>query len=541
MKATVLRGFPLSRRRFLSVTLPLAAAPWLSGKQMNLWAPTAGSSSRDFSVCINADIITADPGLLDVLAAAGVNAIWIATYFYGYWPYDKNKIRYAKQLVEQKGMAAFAITIPFGHPGDSLDTGNEAFPLVSPPNWPRTVDINGKVYAGTTLGDIVTTENESALSEIAGMKFSQCMLDDDFRIARLPGVIGGSFDTATRELFMKEGGYAPYQWDELLQNIRERRLTKIVRHWLDGYCNRMTASFRKQQKAFGGELGFMVMYLGAEKAGIRLADYPDINVRVGEAHFDDKALLQPRGWTNELFSVLFHRRYIKPERAWSETTAFPADALSAQNMSAKLVISTIADVRHTIFMSGLSPLPQHYWSTLATAMRTQKSLHEKISGHRLKGPLKHFWGEAARYVGKDNPYSLWLASGIPFEVIETLEQGKDGWIFMSNEDYDHLDAHPENIIFIVREGVKKMNDQVLTVKENLNDIWQWKDTVKAQLKKDKIPYIAEHHPAVCAWYPQPGFVLVWNLAPGPAALTLVYGNRRITRQYQAMESVLIKL
>jgi hypothetical protein len=60
---------------------------------------------------------------------------------------------------------------------------------------------------------------------------------------------------------------------------------------------------------------------------------------------------------DELFSVLFHRRFADPQRCYSETTAFPADRLSAANMAAKLVISTLADVRHTMFMSGLTPFP----------------------------------------------------------------------------------------------------------------------------------------------------------------------------------------
>src|SRR6266568_2596928 len=31
--------------------------------------------------------------------------------------------------------------------------------------------------------------------------------------------------------------------------------------------------------------------------------------------------------------------------------------------------------------------------------------------------FKHVWGEAQRYVGDDKPFSLCLATGVPFEVV----------------------------------------------------------------------------------------------------------------------------
>src|SRR5690606_35265332 len=142
-----------------------------------------------------------------------------------------------------------------------------------------------------------------------------------------------------------------------------------------------TASFRAMQVAAPNiDLGNMVMYLGAEKAGIRLTDYSNVPVRVGELMFDDKSFAPVKGKTDELFSVLFHRRFIAPERAFSETTAFPSDKLSAANMAAKLTISTIADVRNTMYMSGVTPFPVTHWETLAPAMKHQSKLHDALAG-----------------------------------------------------------------------------------------------------------------------------------------------------------------
>ena len=65
--------------------------------------------------------------------------------------------------------------------------------------------------------------------------------------------------------------------------------------------------------------------------------------------FNDKSFAPVKGKTDELFSSLFHRRFVSPELAYSETTAFPADKLSASNMAAKLSVSLLSDVHNTMF------------------------------------------------------------------------------------------------------------------------------------------------------------------------------------------------
>ena len=119
--------------------------------------------------------------------------------------------------------------------------------------------------------------------------------------------------------------------------------------------------------------------------------------------FDDRSFAPVKGKTDELFSSLFHRRFVRPELAFSETTAYPADQLSARNMAAKLAVSTLSDVRNTMFMSGMTAFPREHWQTLAPAMKHHQELHRKVAGHRPKGPLKHFWGEASRLRGRRQP------------------------------------------------------------------------------------------------------------------------------------------
>ena len=534
---------PASRRSFIKTGLTGLFLPVLApGLSSTFELSLLGNNQRDFSVCITADAILENPAMVKMVADAGVNRVWIATYFYGYWPWDKEKIKRARKAILESGMEAAAITLPFGHPGDALNPKEDNFPLISPDTWSRSVDIDGKRYAGTTVSPLANKENAVALRELKGMKFPLCILDDDFRIARSPGTIGGNFDDANQQVFIRKGGYGPGAWKQLTEEIRARQLTPMVRAWVNWQCDLLTESFLVQQNGFGAGLGFMAMYLCSEKAGIRFSDYKNVPVRVGEAHFTDKSLATPKGWTDELFSVLFHRRFIAPENAWSETTAFPADAVSAENMAAKLTISTIADVRHTTFMSGLVTLPDSYWRILGPAITKQKELHNAVAGHKPQGPFKHYWGEMSRFVGRDLPYSLWLALGVPFEVIDDLKSNKDGWVFVSDEDCAQVTKDNRLEYLVARpEAVLTKNIRIQRIEEDLTTLWKWRKTILASLDTSKIPYVIEESPSVCAWYPGAKCLIVWNLTDKSQNLAVQYNGKTYSESFSPMGSIKINL
>jgi hypothetical protein len=203
-------------------------------------------------------------------------------------------------------------------------------------------------------------------------------------------------------------------------------------------------------------------------------------------------------------------RFVLPELAYSETTTYPQDALSAKNMAAKLSISLFSDVRNTMFMSGLQPFPVAYWETLAPAMKKSARIHEKIAGLKPGGPFKHFWGWDSRLVGRDKPFSLFLASGIPFEVID--EMAEDGWVFLSNEDArsvaeGRLRSGSNNLV--VRKEAEVEGDHFIQMDETLEDIFTFKRSVIPTLKN--IPYVAGKTPAIFSWYPSANKALLWNV------------------------------
>ncbi len=497
----------------------------------------AGTTVRNFHVCLAPPVVVADPDLLKIVQRAGVGSVWLAGFFSGHHPSPASLLSHARRCVESAGMAAHLINIPLGHPGDSLGSSDGGFPLTPPVHWQTGRSADGRAYAGTSLHPPATVENRAALQGLRKQGFQRCFLDDDFRLARGPGEIGGCYCAEHRRRFLESGGYPAGRWDALLEDVRSRRLTPLLRSWTEFTCDELTGSFRAQQRGFQGELGIMVMYLGAEKAGIRLKDYAGVPLRVGELMFDDGSFGSVKGKTDELFSALFHRRYASPWKAFSETTAYPANRLSAQNMAAKLAVSTLADVRHTMFMSGLTPFPREHWATLAPSIKAQARIHHQIAGHRPRGPFKHYWGEAQRRVGNDQPFSLWLAIGVPFEV--TDEVRGEGCTFLSDSDAEVVRAKGSADVtrLMCRDSASPFPKGCRTVREGLTELFAWKRELRDQLRK--VPHILEDEPAVCAWYPEARRVLVWNLSVERKTLTLAHdkNRRELSVEPLALESL----
>jgi hypothetical protein len=261
--------------------------------------------------------------------------------------------------------------------------------------------------------------------------------------------------------------------------------------------------------------------------------------------FDDASFAPIKGKTNELFSVLFHRRYAAPALAYSETTAWPAEKLSANNMAAKLATSTIADVRNTMFMSGIRPFPRTHWDTLAPAMREQALTHRRVMGHKPHGPLKHFWGRHSRYVGDDNPYSLFLAMGIPFEVIDSASiDAGDGWIFLADADARGVAGGEVTVQgraeLVYRPEAQVRLDRGHAVAESPAELAKLKQDILS--KTTGYPYVEEDTPVVCAWYPTAQRVLLWNLAETPQTVSLSLtkiGHGRRSVLIQSLSTALI--
>lgn len=303
-------------------------------------------------------------------------------FFYGHWPYALDRMASAKKKAEAAGLRIHLINIPLGHPGDSLGSTQGSVPLTPPKHWKMGTKADGNQHSGTSLHPPATAENVKAIETMLALGRADLFLDDDFRLAVSPGMVGGCYCDEHKAAFCKVSGFTDQQWTALKSDALARHLTPDLKTYINFSCDELTASFRAQQTAHKtGRMGNMIMFMGSEKAGIRLTDYKDALFRVGESHFDDNSFGSLKGKCDELFSVLFHRRFTTSELAFSETTAYPHDQLSSKNLAAKLSISTISDTRNSMFMSGLTPFPAQHWSVLKPSMKKNAEIHARIAGH----------------------------------------------------------------------------------------------------------------------------------------------------------------
>jgi hypothetical protein len=509
-----------SRREFLQACGAIGTAAWLAPAMAQQKAPTA---VRTYHLTVIPHAPEPDPGLLEAVQHAGVTDLWLGVYGCGTWYFDLERTKTWRKRIEARGMRAHVLTMPLGHPGFGL-----------PKHWRAATAIDGKQFTGTSLHRPATEDTCEALRQMAAAGVQRVFVDDDFRLAAAPGQIGGCFCPEHKQAFLQRHGYGEAQWRELLEAIAHRALTPVLRAWVEFNCDQLTESFRAQQKAAPGiQLGIMVMFFGSEKGGIRLIDYRGAPMRVGENRFDDASFASIEAKVDELFSSLFHRRFVTPELAFSETTAYPEKQLSLKNKVAKLAVATLSDVRNTMFMCDF---PKEDWPTLGPAMKRHADIHARIAGHAARGPLKHYWGEASRYVGDDNPYSMFLALGIPFEV--TGEPAADGFTFLSDADAQTVGATRSPGTVWVARPANGRPAGVRILPDSLPGLYALKRELRPQL--ERVPHVENEVPVVCAWYPTARAVVLWNLGEHRVEPTLRYGSARRTIGIDGLDVALIE-
>jgi hypothetical protein len=173
-------------------------------------------------------------------------------------------------------------------------------------------------------------------------------------------------------------------------------------------------------------------------------------------------------------------------------------------------------------------------------MRKQAEFHRQLAGHRPAGPFKHYWGEHSRWVGNADPYSLFLATGIPFEVTE--EPASDGWTFLSDADARAAaegSLRSKGTVFVSREKGAHGSSEVRPLEETLPDLYAMKKEILPKLE-ESVPYVEQDTPVVCAWYPTAQCVLLWNLSEEAWDLTVKHRGQQREVKLGPLDSVLLK-
>ena len=500
------------------------------------------STERTYHISCEIDMFDQYDSLLDVWKDAGVTDAWLGVWYYGHFPYPWDKFDYWLFQLKEHGFRPHLGSVPFCHGGGSLDPLDSEFPNLPPKHWKTAKRWDGSENWGWSWHSPADVEGAEAIKTLYKRYGAfNYFLDDDFRFSSSPAEIGGCVCDECKADFLKTSGLDASRWNETLDDVRNNSDTPLLRAWVDYFCDRLTQCFRTYRDAVSQvDVGIMVMYMGCERGGIRLDDYRDALFRVGEGGFSDSWFESIKFKTIELFSSLFHRRFCEPGRAFSETTVFPERKLSAENMAAKLSVSTISDVRNTCFMSGLRAIPPEYWPILSKRMALEKKFHAKLVGQKLRGPFKHYYGPASRYLGGENAYSLFLALGTPFEVCDEIP--KDGWTFLSDPDANEVErgglSSPGSTL-IAR--VKSSSDRFIEVSEDIDALFKFRRSIVSDLQKNSIPYVEEETPIVLAWYPDVNLAYLWNLNNSVIQLHVRVGEKRIATKLEGRGSALIEI
>ena len=130
--------------------------------------------------------------------------------------------------------------------------------------------------------------------------------------------------------------------------------------------------FVKKTVPEGMTPGIMVMYNGDRRHGVDIARikaaFPDLLVRVGEAHFEDASFTAKGAQQAITRSIQTHLGLVgSVQNAFSESTVYPENALSPENLVQKLRVEICAGLRNLYLMSGFFFLAEPYWQAIAAA------------------------------------------------------------------------------------------------------------------------------------------------------------------------------
>lgn len=460
---------------------------------------------------------------------AGVTDIWFTHYAFGGWQQDWDSFDKMAERVQSCGMTPHVVSVPFGHPTFS------PYEEMKQHGWKPSHYISGNVLWGCSChapADRTCVLFNRKIADHCGP--CDIFLDDDFRCSQGPGDIGGCICPECQADFFKQTGFAESRWDELLDHLRASRNIPDVRLWIDYQCDRLTKIFRDTEAASPEvDFGIMVMGMGSERAGVRLDAYRNKLLRVGEWMFTDDQYNSTKNKTIELFSSLFHTRFSTPGRLFSETSI--VRPLSAENLSSKLAVATLSEVRNTMFFC---PIPPEYWTILAPRMKQEARFHKQILNQKAQGPFKHFWGTDDRYMAGYDAYSLFLALGVPFEVCDTLP--KDGWTFLGSASADAMESgrlESPGTKCIARIG--SQSGRFTEIPEQFEELFKFRRTLLDNFQQQEIPYIEEETPAVLGWYPGSKALLIWNIEATPKTIHVRKGKQTAGLSLAPLDSAML--
>lgn len=502
--------------------------------------------SLDAAIVLDAD---RGPETLGMLKDAGVNTVWLYGFFFGKLWSPVEEMAKAADLLRSYGFEVGVIQLPVGHPGNGLNPDDDSLDLRLPAHWSYRLDQEGRpVYYCAAIEDAMIEDNVRSIRELKAAGFTQFFMDDDLRSGLWGERMSGCF--SDRALAGFNAAYArDVDRAALARAMDDAGEQRLVKEWLDYQCEQLTG-FMASMAAEEVRVGLMVMHLGDERHGIDVAAVkkriPDCLFRVGEFHFDDRTFGTPAGKASEWFSMSYHLAAMGREHAFSETTVFPAKALSPANLIFKAKLALIAGIPNVLLMSGTWLITEEYWRLLASALPELRALEERCSSAEPACPIHVAYGTKG-HAEEVRPYTLPILAGLPVrplragsEEVEAFE-GADCLLFVGDyevtPDWEQRFVHYRTVL--MDQAAYRRNRQKLATLDSCKvevldyAAGKWSETAEIEALRAKLlsggaidyPMLSAGSDILLVWLREAARVLLVNLTEKPNAGTLAYKGK----------------
>ena len=316
------------------------------------------------------------------MKAAGVQTVWLTAYAYGNLLATKEELIAAKCLLESHGFEVQALSVPVGHGGAAL-SGEAGDPGV-PAHWQLRVNRDGQPMPFTSCVrcNAMLQESREVAESLRDLGFTKLFFDDDLRVGPWgPALQGCCCDACMHAFYTKYPQYAHLSASEIFATATEG--DALWNAWSDVQCDSVL-EFMQKTVPDGMIPGIMVMHNGDRRHGVDIARiksaFPNVLVRVGEAHFEDASFTQSGAREAILRSIGAHLHALgNVQNAFSESTVYPENALTPENLVQKLRIEIRAGLRNLFLMSGFFFFDDVYWQAVAAARPDLEELAQEAS------------------------------------------------------------------------------------------------------------------------------------------------------------------
>jgi len=499
-----------------------------------------------------------------MLRDAGVNTIWLYGFFFGkLWSPIEDMVK-AAGLLRENGFEVGVIQLPVGHPGNGLNPDDDTLDLQIPGHWRYRINREGQpVYYCAAIEENMIKDNAQSLNDLKAAGFTRFFMDDDLR----SGVWGERLSGCFSEQSIAEFNRVYHRNIDrltLVDALDNNRDIQLLKEWTEYHCDKLTG-FMEAMVLPDTEVGIMVMHLGDERQGIDVAAIkkriPDCLFRVGEFHFGDGNFGTPEGKASEWFSILYHLDVMGREHAYSETTIFPARALSPENFIFKAKLALMAGIPNLLFMSGTWLITEEYWQRLGAELPALEELEKACSISEREYPIHIAYGTRG-HAEEVKPILLPILAGLPVKPVRVSEEESatsGAYCLLFFGDYELTSEWERRFSFyrtilMDQTAFERNKDKIATLGYSKIEIWDYAlgstiSLVEIELLRHKLlqrglpcyPLLTEGSNVSLTWFKEAHSVMLSNFQDELQSVTISYGDNQYEVVLAPLEIVQLKL